>query len=77
MVKKTILKIIISVKDQDRVNFIKDNNKKERINQKTKRGYPINVPMISLAMIAKTQPKINPVMILERRVINFISTYYC
>ena len=68
-----ILKMTISVKDQDRVNFKKHNNKKERINQKTKRGYPIKVPMISLPIMAKTQPKINPVITLEKKVINFIN----
>ena len=78
MVKKITLKINISVKDQDCVNRIKDNNKKERMNQKTKNGYPINTPIISLPIMAKIQPKINPVIILEIRVINFIDPYdYC
>ena len=70
------LKINTSVKDQDRLNFKKDNDKKERINQKTKRGFPINAPMISLPIIAKIQPKINPVMTLAIKVTNFINVYY-
>ena len=71
------LKIAISIKVHERVNLTKDNNKKERINQKTKSGYPTNTPMSSLPIMAKIQPKINPVITLEIKVISFICTYYC
>ena len=61
-----------SIKDHSWLALRKINSARERINQKIKRGCPMDSPISCSPIIAKNQPKIKPVVTLEIRVANFI-----
>lgn len=66
------LKSKTSIRDQSWLILRKINSTRERVNQKIKKGCPMDIPISCSLIIAKNQLKIKPVVILEIRIANFI-----